>query len=507
MEKTDIQTVTDDTTEKGSAHFIPVTAFDLVVFGAAGDLSLRKLIPSLFHRWRDDQIPPESKIIGVSRSAYDDQSFRDLALKSFREFHPQEEISDEEWKKFSEQLFYKELDVVSDDVDWTPLCELLDTSGAKQRVFYLALAPDLYGAVSANIDRAGLKSPDARIVLEKPIGRDLSSAKEINEAVGAVFDEGAIFRIDHYLGKETVQNLTVLRFMNSLFEPVWNANAIDHVEITVSESIGAGTRASYYDKSGALRDMVQNHLLQLLCLVAMEPPLDLDPDTVRDEKIKVMRALRPITEKNVRETTVRGQYHRGASNGAAVPGYAEELGEDSDTETFVAIKANIDNWRWKGTPFYLRTGKRMPERFSEIIVHFKEIAHALVQNGKAGIPPTRMVIRLQPDEGVKLLLVTKDPGPGGMRLRYVPLNLSFAETFEARYPDAYERLLMAVVRGDLGLFMRRDEVEAAWKWVDGILAGWEQDETPVHPYAAGTDGPVQAAMLLDRDGREWYHGQ
>ncbi|MEL6362556.1 MAG: glucose-6-phosphate dehydrogenase, partial [Pseudomonadota bacterium] len=344
-----------------------------------------------------------------------------------------------------------------------------------------------------------------RIVLEKPIGKDLASAQKINDAVGAVFDEKSIFRIDHYLGKETVQNLIVLRFMNSLLEPVWNANAIDHVEITVAESIGAGNRASYYDTSGALRDMVQNHLLQLLCLVAMEPPLDLEPDTLRDEKIKVLKALRPITADNVRHTTVRGQYERGASDGEVAPAYTEELDGPSSTETFVAIKANIDNWRWKSVPFYLRTGKRMSARFSEIIIQFKEVAHALVKE-QGGLPPTRMVIRLQPDEGVKLLLVTKDPGPGGMRLRYVPLNLSYAEHFEARYPDAYERLLMAVVRGDLGLFMRRDEVEAAWKWVDGILGAWTQDDTPTYAYAAGTDGPPHSAMLLDRDGREWFHG-
>ena len=327
----------------------------------------------------------------------------------------------------------------------------------------------------------------------------------INEAVGAVFEEDAIFRIDHYLGKETVQNLIVLRFMNSLFEPVWNANAIDHIEITVAESIGAGGRASYYDKAGALRDMVQNHLLQLLCLVAMEPPLDLSPDTVRDEKIKVLRALRPITRENVRQTTVRGQYGKGAADEGVAPSYVEELGAASDTETFVAIKANIDNWRWKGAPIYLRTGKRMRERRSEIIIQFKDVAHSLINDGGPP-PPTRMVIRLQPDEGVRLLLVTKDPGPGGMRLRYVPLNLSYADAFEARYPDAYERLLMAVVRGDLALFMRRDEVESAWRWVDGILAAWEADKTPAHPYAAGTDGPVQAAMMLDRDGREWCDG-
>ncbi len=495
-------------TDAASApQFIPVSAFDLVVFGAAGDLSLRKLIPSLFHRWRDGQIPAESKIVGVSRSEMSDEAFRTLALESFHKFRPGETVDDSEWSAFASQLFYVELDAVSADADWSGLAAHLSGRQDKQRVFYLALAPGLYGAVSANIDRAGLKTPGSRIVLEKPIGKDLASARDINDAVGSVFEEEAIFRIDHYLGKETVQNLTVLRFMNSLFEPVWNANAIDHVEITVAESIGAGNRADYYDTSGALRDMVQNHMLQLLCLVAMEPPFDLEPDTVRDEKIKVLRALRPITEQNVRNVTVRGQYGEGAVSGEPAPGYADELGRASETETFVAIKASIDNWRWKGAPFYLRTGKRMRARYSEIIIQFKDIAHSLVKTGKGGLPPTRMVIRLQPDESVKLLLVTKDPGPGGMRLRYVPLNLAYAEHFEARYPDAYERLLMAVVRGDLGLFMRRDEVEAAWRWVDGILAAWKADETPAYSYPAGSDGPAQSAMLLDRDGREWYDGQ
>ena len=490
--------------QHSGSQFVPVSPFDLIVFGAAGDLSLRKLIPSLFHRWRDEQIPATSKIIGVSRSKMSHEEFRELALASFRKFHAGAKIDEDDWSKFSEHLYYVTLDAVSESADWSNLAELLSNSGDKQRVFYLALAPSLYGAVSENIDRAELKNERARIVLEKPIGKNLASAREINEAVGAVFDEEAIYRIDHYLGKETVQNLIVLRFMNSLFEPVWNANSIDHVEIMVAESIGAGNRAGYYDMSGALRDMVQNHLLQLLCLVAMEPPLDLDPDTVRDEKIKVLRALRPITAGNVRQTSVRGQYGQGASDGEVAASYADELGQASDTETFVALKANIDNWRWKGVPFYLRTGKRMTSRYSEIVIQFKDVAHALINDGP--LQPARMVIRLQPDEGVKLLLTTKDPGPGGMRLRYVPLNLSYAEHFEARYPDAYERLLMAVVRGDLGLFMRRDEVEAAWRWVDGILDAWEADATPVHTYAAGTDGPAQAAMLLDREGREWFNG-
>ena len=486
-------------------QFIPVTPFDLVVFGAAGDLSLRKLIPSLFHRWRDGQIPENSRLIGVSRTDMDDERFRELALESFQKFYPAETVYDDEWTAFVRHLSYESLDAVSSGSSWTGLQDKLGNGERKQRIFYFALTPDFYGDVCRNLSAAGL-SENARVVLEKPIGSDLASAKSINAAVGGVFEEDAIFRIDHYLGKETVQNLIVLRFMNSIFEPVWNANAIDHVEITVAESIGAGSRAGYYDGAGALRDMVQNHLLQLLCLVAMEPPLDLDPDTVRDEKIKVLRALRPITRDNVRQTTVRGQYGKGAVDGQVAASYAEELGQQSKAETFVAVKTNIDNWRWKGVPFYLRTGKRMSGRYSEIIIQFKDIAHALVQNEGEDLPPTRMVIRLQPDEGVQLLLVTKDPGPGGMRLRYVPLNLSYAETFEARYPDAYERLLIAVVRGDLALFMRRDEVEAAWKWVDGILDSWHRDNTPMYQYAAGTDGPVQSAMMLDREGHEWFNG-
>lgn len=490
----------------GQAQLIPVTPFDLVVFGAAGDLSLRKLMPALFHRWRDGQIPVESRIIGASRSAMDDAAFRTLVRSSFHKFHPDEKVGDDEWAEFERLLRYVEVDAAADGADWRGLAASLSAGEDKQRVFYLALPPALYGSVCRNIERAGLKSPGARVVLEKPIGVDLKSAREVNDAVGAVFPEESIFRIDHYLGKETVQNLIVLRFLNSLFEPVWNANAIDHVEITVAEAIGAGGRAGYYDGAGALRDMVQNHLLQLLCLVAMEPPLDLDADTVRDEKIKVLRALRPINAAGVRQSTVRGQYGRGASGAEVAASYADELGRASATETFVAIKAHVDNWRWKGAPFYLRTGKRMAARRSEIIVQFKDVAHALIRNGPEKLPPARLVIRLQPDEGMSLLLVTKEPGPGGMRLRYVPLNLSYADAFSARYPDAYERLLMAVVRGDLALFMRRDEVEAAWRWVDGVLAAWADDNTPAHAYAAGTDGPAQAAVMLAHDGREWFDG-
>ncbi|MEM8799707.1 MAG: glucose-6-phosphate dehydrogenase [Pseudomonadota bacterium] len=497
-----------DSARADTSQLLPVAPFDIVVFGATGDLALRKLIPSLYHRFLDGQIADHSRIIGAARSEMTIEAFRDLAGESFQTFHANEPFDPDRWSKFAELIHYAQVDAANAEASWDDLAHYFSNSSdeAKIRIFYLALPPGIYGVVSRNIEQAGLRSEQSRIVLEKPIGSDLQSARSVNDAVGAVFPEDAIFRIDHYLGKETVQNLIVLRFMNSLFEPVWNANNIDHVQITVAEAIGAGQRAGYYDKAGALRDMVQNHLLQLLCLVGMEPPLDLEADTIRDEKIKVLRALKPVTAAAASETTVRGHYSAGAVNGEAVPGYLEELGGPSSSETFVALKAEIQNWRWQGTPFYLRTGKRMSGRRSEIVIQFKPVAHNLLGNGYGKLHPTRLVIRLQPDEGVRLLLMTKDPGPGGMRLRYVPLNLSYAEQFAAHYPDAYERLLMAVVRDDLGLFMRRDEVEAAWQWVDGVLAAWDQDETEIHGYAAGTDGPAKSVSLMDRDGRSWFDG-
>jgi glucose-6-phosphate 1-dehydrogenase len=344
----------------------------------------------------------------------------------------------------------------------------------------------------------------SRIIVEKPIGKDGASAAFINDAIGAVFPEKSIFRIDHYLGKETVQNLMALRFANALFEPLWNSAHIDHVEITVAESIGVEGRSAYYENAGALRDMVQNHLLQLLCLVAMEPPASLEADTVRDEKLKVLKALVPINASNAAQLTVRGQYRAGASEGGAVPGYAEEVGNDrTRTETFVALKAEIANWRWAGTPFYLRTGKRMPQRVSEVIVAFREIPHSIFPPESGRISRTRLAVRLQPDEGIKLWLMLKEPGAGGMRLQHVPLDMSFAETFSIYTPEAYERLLMDVIRGNTTLFMRRDEVEAAWRWIDPIREAWNQMEDPPRPYFAGTWGPAAAIALVERDGRHW----
>jgi glucose-6-phosphate 1-dehydrogenase len=393
----------------------------------------------------------------------------------------------------------------STNTGWDKLKAKLGDGADRIRAFYLAVSPDLFGVISAGIGKAGLVTPTTRVIIEKPIGRDLESARALNDEVGAVFDESQIYRIDHYLGKETVQNLMALRFGNALFEPLWNATHIDHVQITVAETLGVEGRGSYYDTAGALRDMIQNHILQLLCLVAMEAPPHMDADSVRDEKLKVLRSLKPIDDGNAESLTVRGQYKAGASNGSAVPGYLSEVeNHHSHTPTFVALKAEIANWRWAGVPFYLRTGKRLAARVSEIVVAFRSIPHSIFDQNVGALQPNRLVLRLQPDEGVKLWLMIKDPGPGGMRLRYVPLDMSFAQAFMVRSPDAYERLLLDVIRGNQTLFMRRDEVEAAWAWVDPIAEAWEKSKQAPKSYTAGTWGPTASVALIERDGRTWH---
>ncbi|MEO1567767.1 MAG: glucose-6-phosphate dehydrogenase [Pseudomonadota bacterium] len=483
------------------AEFIPVDPFQIVIFGGTGDLSQRKLLPALFHRWRDGQIPETSRIIGSARTEMSAKAYRAFAKDACKRSKVAD-WDDDEWNRFAALLDYKTLDATDAGSNWAGLKKRLNGT-TKPRIFYLATAPRLYVDICAAIDRAGLITPDARVVLEKPIGTDLASARAINRGVCAHFDEHQVYRIDHYLGKETVQNLMVLRFANRLLEPMWNRAAIDHVQISVAEDLGLEGRAGYYDKSGALRDMVQNHLLQLLCLIAMEPPASLDGDDVRTEKIKVLKALKRFDLQRARQYTVRGQYGAGLVNGAAVKGYLEELGEgaQSTTETYVAIRGEIDNFRWAGVPFYLRTGKRMAGRRSEIVIAFKQVPHNIF--GASDVAPNKLVIRLQPDEAVRLFIQIKEPGPGGLRIKSLPLNLSYAETFTVRYPDAYERLLMEVVRGNLALFMRRDEVEAAWSWVDGLVEAWAEEGDTPHAYAAGSDGPLAAAVMLDRDGRAW----
>jgi glucose-6-phosphate 1-dehydrogenase len=486
------------------AQLVPAEPFDLVIFGGTGDLSQRKLLPALFRRDRDRQFSDDSRIIALSRGRMTPASFLEFVRDALRLHLADSEFDQATWRRFSQRLLHQQLDVTT-AAGWDRLSAALAREPDHIRVFYLAMLPSLYGSTARNLARAGLTNGRSRVVLEKPIGSDFNSARAINDEVGRVFAESQVYRIDHYLGKETVQNLAALRFANSLFEPLWRHAAIDHVQITVAEDLGIGERAEFYDRTGALRDMVQNHMLQLLCLVAMEPPISLNHEALRSEKIKVLRALRPITPDNVKQVTVRGQYTAGSVAGELVGGYQEELGreEASDTETFVAIRADIDNWRWADTPFYLRTGKRLVSKSSEIVLQFRPVAFSIFPPDSGELEPNRLVIRLQPNEGVQLSIVTKEPGPGGFRLRSLPLNLSFSETYTTRYPDAYERLLMEVLRGDPALFMHREEVERAWEWIDGIIAGWRQSRMSTQDYAAGTWGPGDAVRLLGRDGREW----
>ena len=488
-------------------RIIPVELFDLVVFGATGDLSQRKLLPALFHRDLQGQIPPGSRIIGCSRRALTNEAFIAFARQAIEDHVPEAERPADMIARFLERLSYVTADAAQ-EAGWGDLARLLKPQADRIRVFYLAVGPDLFGALCDKLGSHQLVTPQTRVVIEKPLGKSGASARALNESIGRVVSEPQIYRIDHYLGKETVQNLMALRFANALFEPVWNSGHVDHVQITVAETLGVEGRAGYYDTAGALRDMVQNHMLQLLCLVAMEPPTSTAANALRDEKLKVLKALKPITGDAVANLTVRGQYRAGAANGVAVKGYLDELGSNvSKTETFVAVKAEIGNWRWSGVPFYLRTGKRLPSRVSEIVVTFKPIPHSVFDSQAGPIAPNRLVIRLQPDEGVKLWLMIKDPGPGGMRLSYVPLDMSFADAFNVRNPDAYERLLMDVVRGNQALFMRRDEVEAAWEWIDPILDSWSASSEIPKQYTAGTWGPSAAVALIERDGRTWYEDQ
>jgi len=483
-------------------QMISVDPFDLVIFGGTGDLAMRKLLPALYRRYVDGQVPETSRILGVARASDTTQNYRTTVRAAVQ--RAVKNADPAALDKFLAMVSYTGLDATA-DAGWKEFADDLKAHGGKIRVFYLSTSPSLFVGICDRLRAFGLNGEDARVVIEKPIGSNLASAMTINNDVASAFDEKHVFRIDHYLGKETVQNLLALRFGNILFEPLWKAAHIDHVQITVAETVGLEKRASYYDTAGALRDMVQNHLLQLLCMVAMEAPASLDADAVRDEKLKVLRSLKPIGSNNAILTTVRGQYRAGAADGGPAAGYLDDLGRpSSQTETFVALKAEVDNWRWAGVPFYLRTGKRLPTRVSEIVIQFRAIPHSIFLPSAGPIAPNRLVLRLQPDEGVKLWLMIKSPGPGGLRLQQVPLDMSFAEAFGVSQPDAYERLLLDVVRGNLTLFMRRDEVEAAWRWVDPILAAWEATPDAPKPYAAGTWGPSAAVALIERDGRTWH---
>ncbi|HVZ14186.1 MAG TPA: glucose-6-phosphate dehydrogenase [Bauldia sp.] len=484
-----------------TSRIIAVEPFDLIVFGGAGDLAYRKLLPAMYHRHRDGQLPTVARIIGVSRRGMSDEEYRAATKKALEEFVAAGDRDDPAvMETFLHRLHFVPVDATSEE-GWADLGKILAPGIDRVRAFYLAVAPELFGTICEKLGSHDLVTPETRVIIEKPIGHDLASARDVNDAVGKVFNESQIYRIDHYLGKETVQNLMALRFGNALFEPLWNAAHIDHVQISVAESIGVEGRGGYYDHAGALRDMMQNHLMQLLCLVAAEPPTHMDADSLRDEKLKVLRALKPIDESNAAQLIVRGQY-RASGNMA---GYTAEVGNpQSTTETFIALKVEISNWRWANVPFYVRTGKRLPIRQSEIVVTFRKIPHSIFDASAGSIEENRLVLRIQPDEGVKLWLMIKDPGPGGMRLRYVPLDMSFAEAFGVRAPDAYERLILDVIRGNQTLFMRRDEVEAAWSWIDPIAEAWERSREAPKPYPAGTWGPTASIALIERDGRTWH---
>ncbi|MGX9787934.1 glucose-6-phosphate dehydrogenase [Mycobacterium sp. MMS18-G62] len=479
---------------------------DFVIFGGTGDLAVRKLLPALYLRDRDRELSPDTSIIAVARAGLDEPGYRDKVHAELGRFVTAELLDPETVDRFLGRLRFVSIDL-TEPADYVAVTDVLANSRVDIRVFYLACAPALFGPICDSLGRQGLVTTSSRVVLEKPIGHDLASAQAINDAVGAVFDERQIFRIDHYLGKESVQNLLVTRFANTLLEPLWNSSWIDHVQITAAESLGVGARGDYYDRSGALRDMVQNHLLQLLCLVAMEPPTYIDRETVRDEKLKVLQALKPLSDDDIARQTVTGQYGPGLVDGAVVDGYRQDAeNPDSTTETFVALKAEINNWRWAGVPFYLRTGKRMAQRYSEIVVQFKPVPLQMFPGSEGTSEPNRLVISLQPNEELRLEMTAKEPGPGGIRMRPVSLSLNYTQAFQRRSPDAYERLLMDVVRGDPTLFMRRDEVEAAWAWAEPILRQWQNSRRVPRVYPAGTDGPVDGATLLEREGRRWHEG-
>ncbi len=477
----------------------------LVMFGATGDLARRMLLPSLYGLDSDGLLPDDLRIIGAARTDLDDDGFRKRVDAALQEYLSAGFYSAGIAERFLSRVHYVPIDI-TDEASFPKLAQRVGDPCHGVAIF-LSTAPSLFKPTIDGLAAAGLACPTARMALEKPLGTDLESSREINDAVAAHFPESRTFRIDHYLGKETVQNLLALRFANLMFEPLWNAAHIDHVQITVAETVGLEGRGDYYEGAGALRDMVQNHMLQLLALVAMEPPGDFNASAVRDEKVKVLRALRPITAADVETSTVIGQYDRGAIEGEPVPGYAEEVGHDSGTETFVALKAHIDNWRWKGVPFYLRTGKRMPQRETEIFIQFKDIPYSIFASRGATTRPNKLIIGLQPQESIELRLMAKTPGLDrqGVRLRELPLDIGMANAFsEYRRRIAYERLLLDLIEGDPTLFVRRDEVEAQWRWIDRIRAAWAERGMTPRPYAAGTWGPSAAIALAERDGVSWH---
>lgn len=481
--------------------------FDIIIFGGGGDLALRKLLPAMYRAYQEGNLPQGTRILPTVRGADKRDEYIDTAHKAMKEYLAKGEYNAKDWKAFAEFLVPVVVNVTEADSHWDELKTILDEHEAdKSRVFYLSLPPAVYGTCCEILSAKELITDTSRVVVEKPIGYCGKSAEEINAKIAQFFSEEQIFRIDHYLGKETVQNLMALRFSNSLFENLWDAKSIDNIQISISETVGLESRAGFYDKAGALRDMVQNHLLQLLCLVAMESPHKLNANSIRTEKLKVLEALRPLVAEQVDKNIVRGQYVPGDLDGKLVPGYLEELGEGSSaTETFVAIKAHIDNWRWAGVPFYLRTGKRMHKRCAEIVVEYKPVSHNVYEQDVGPIQPNRLVIRLQPEESIQLTLMSKRLDNLEMQLEPVTLNIELSETYSKGFhSDAYKRLMLDAAANNPALFIHRDEVRQAWKWIDPIIERWQEKGIP-SLYRAGSWGPDDADELLATNNHRWFN--
>ncbi len=477
---------------------------DLVIFGALGDLSRRKLITCLYRLENANLIEPDTRIIGIDRHPLEQLQFIEIAHKSLQEFL-NDALDDSVWLRFSARFTYLQMDLTQ--LDQYKQLKTVTDSKSRVMVNYFAVSPFLFKNICQGLNQSGVLTEESRMVMEKPIGHSLKSSKDINDEVAKVFNENQVFRIDHYLGKETVLNLLALRFANSIFTTNWNHNTIDHIQVTVAEEVGIEGRFEYFDKTGQLRDMVQNHLLQILTFIAMEPPVNLEAESIHNEKIKVLKALRPITLSNVEEKTVRGQYTSGYMKGLAVPGYLEEDGADieSTTESFVALRVDIDNWRWAGVPFYLRTGKRLQGKRTEIVVYFKQLPHNIFKDSFRELPPNKLVIHLQPNEGVEIEILNKIPGiDEHIKLKRTKLDLSFSEAFKkSRIFGGYEKLVLEAMRGNPTLFLSREEIEQAWTWIDSIQDAWQHLNATPSPYSAGTWGPVASVALIARDGRAW----
>lgn len=473
---------------------------DIVIFGGCGDLSLRKILPSLLYRLIDQQFPSEGRVILADRHIMSSEELH-ASLEQYcsnvsegNRFYIQQ---------FAERIISLPMEL-KDASAYKALFDLLHSTQVLQRIFYLATSSHLFPIIARHLSQQQLIEPHSRVVLEKPLGEDYASFIKLDQEILSYFNEQQIYRIDHYLGKETVQNLMIIRFANAVFAKIWDSNTIEHVQITVAETVGVEQRAEYYDRSGALRDMVQNHLMQLLCLIAMEPPSHIDPDSIRDEKMKVLKCLRAITPSTIHEHVVLGQYQQGNIDGKEYDAYSSFIGKKSQTETFAALKLYIDNWRWSGVPFYLRTGKRLATHYSEIVLQFRQVPHHLFPSVENEPETNKLIIRLQPDERITMQMITKVPGPGGYRLKPVDLNLSLADQFQEGFPEAYERLLMDIVRGNPTLFMRSDEVAIAWQWMDQLIKACQDSELVPYPYAAGTAGPKEADRLIERLGHRWH---